>query len=252
MDAAIIRAGVVGRRVFHNRGLFHMSSEPGAREVVYIVWVIEAGGHITLVDTGFSAGVAAQRGIEAHVPTAEILSRLGCHPDDIESVIVSHLHFDHFGEPNLFGRATFYIQRSEVEYFLGRGRSHPVYRFADEDSIACLPRLIKASRVNLLDGGVTNLGPVTTMHVGGHTPGSQLAIARCQTSTVVLACDAAHTYDNLTRRTPAAAFHNYDECQTAFDTIASLARGGRWYPGHDRSICDTLRPIGDAVYELAP
>jgi glyoxylase-like metal-dependent hydrolase (beta-lactamase superfamily II) len=250
MTQVRVRAGIAGRRMFPSQRIFHLSTEPGDRELVYIVWVLETAGRLTLVDTGFPQRVADAHGISDHVTTAELLRRMGIEMGDVDDVIVSHFHYDHFAAPGAFPRATFHVQRQEVEYFLGRGRHHPVSILADEESLAEVPGLISTGRMNLLDGGATDLDGLIAMHVGGHTPGSQITVLQTGRGPLVLACDASHTYDNLGTRTPAGSIHNYDECQRAFTTVSTLARGGTWFPGHDGRILDHLSPLGDSVYEV--
>lgn len=250
MTGVRVRAGIAGRRMFPNQRIFHLSTDPGERELVYVVWVLETAGRIVLVDTGFPQRVADEHGISDHVRTAELLRRMGIDMGDVDDVIVSHLHYDHFAEPGAFPRATFHVQRQEVEYFLGRGRNHPVSVLTDKESIGEVHGLVKSERINLLDGGATDLDGLIAMHVGGHTPGSQITVLETGRGPLVLACDASHTYDNLGTRTPAGSIHNYDECQRAFATVSALAGGGTWFPGHDGAIRERLSPLGDSVFEM--
>ena len=44
------------------------------------------------------------------------LDQLGLAPQDIDIVINTHLHFDHAGNNDLLGRATFFVQREQYDF----------------------------------------------------------------------------------------------------------------------------------------
>lgn len=246
-----VKVGVAGTKIFPNRRLFHLSDADGERQMVYLVWMLRYADRLVLVDTGFPARVAAEHGIEDHVPTADLLAEAGVSLADVDDVIVSHFHYDHFSAPADFPRATFHVQRDEIEYWTGRGRGHPVSVLSDKTSLEQLPALIDAGRVDIIDGGICDIGHgLKLIRVGGHTPGSQLTLVENADSPVLLACDASHTYQNLATRTPAGSIHNYDEYQRGFATIESLAAGGVWFPGHDSTILDRLEKVGPSTYRL--
>ena len=73
--------------------------------LAYFVWAI-VGPHGTfVVDTGFDEAMAAARGRAITKPVAQGLLALGVKPDEVEDVIVTHMHYDHAGNHDLFPRA---------------------------------------------------------------------------------------------------------------------------------------------------
>src|SRR5262245_36876429 len=73
--------------------------------LTYFVWAI-IGSHGSFVfDTGFDQAMAAKRGRLITKPVAEGLKALGVEPDTIQDVIISHLHYDHCGNHDLFPNA---------------------------------------------------------------------------------------------------------------------------------------------------
>src|SRR5687767_10812667 len=75
--------------------------------LAYFVWAI-VGPHGTfVVDTGFDRAMADARGRLLLKPVDEGLTALDIHPDAVEHVIVTHLHYDHCGNHDLFPRARY-------------------------------------------------------------------------------------------------------------------------------------------------
>jgi len=149
--------------------------------------VREASGRNVLLEAGIGAfmdPVGAERyGVveDGHV-LLENLSALGLAPDDIDIVVLSHLHFDHAGgllapfaedrAPTLvFGRASYVV--SEGAWSRAR-HPHPRDRAS---FITDLPDLLEATdRVEVVDATTSRLlGPGYTFHFSqGHTPGLML------------------------------------------------------------------------------
>jgi glyoxylase-like metal-dependent hydrolase (beta-lactamase superfamily II) len=250
MGATEIFAAIVGRAERSRCLMFHLSPAHDAVGLIYPFWILRGPKRVTLIDTGFSAAAAAQRGIgDYHDPTA-LLAEVGVDPADVEQILVSHLHFDHFCAPERFPNARFVIQHDDVAYFSGAGTAHPAGRLADPPSIAALAELRRDGRVELLDGDKALGDGVSVVRVGGHTPGSQVIVLEREGGRIVFACDASHMYGNLQTRTPSAIIYRYDDYQRGFAAIERLATGGRWFPGHDPEILTHLTPVGESVYAL--
>jgi glyoxylase-like metal-dependent hydrolase (beta-lactamase superfamily II) len=71
----------------------------------FFVWAIKGPSGVIVVDTGFDAAMAARRQRQMVKPVGEGLLALGIAPETVETVIVSHLHYDHCGNYDLFPRA---------------------------------------------------------------------------------------------------------------------------------------------------
>ena len=103
------------------------------------------------------------------------LKAIGVEPDDVRDVILSHMHYDHCGNYDLFPHARYHLQDIEMAYCTGRCMCHPGLRgpFEEEDVVAIVRKLF-AGRVVFHDG-VDELAPgITLHHVGGHSKGLQV------------------------------------------------------------------------------
>ena len=69
-----------------------------------------------LVDTGFSTGRSMTgRQFDDFETPPIVLAKVGYRPEDIDTVVLTHLHFDHAGNFDAFPRARIYVQRLEYE-----------------------------------------------------------------------------------------------------------------------------------------
>ena len=113
------------------------------------------------------------------------LGELGVDPRDIQYVINTHLHFDHAGNNDLLGGATFFVQRDQYEF----AKDNPSF----PNQYWNLPAL----RYELLDGVAEPLPGVRVIPTPGHTPGHQSVLLRLPNTGAVIVCgDAVYCEDN--------------------------------------------------------
>jgi glyoxylase-like metal-dependent hydrolase (beta-lactamase superfamily II) len=201
----------------------------------YFVWAVVGGGKTIVVDTGFDAPTAARRGRELLLPPRDGLLALGIDPASVTDVVLTHLHYDHAGNHDLFPNATYWIQDREIAYATGRHMCHPVLRLGYEAEDACaVVRKIFAGRVRCVDGAAELCPGVSLHHLGGHTKGMQCVRVRTRRGFVVLASDATHFYANLETGNPFPALWHVGEALEGFATLRRLATSdAHIIPGHD-------------------
>jgi len=127
----------------------HDTNEP----LAYFVWVIK-GPHGTFVmDTGFDPAMAAKRGRTIVKPVAEGLRAIDVDAEQVTDVIISHLHYDHSGNHDLFPRARYHLQDREMAYGTGRCMCHAHQRIPFEvDDVVAMVRKVFDGRVVFHDG----------------------------------------------------------------------------------------------------
>ena len=245
-----VHACVIGTKTVPGVRLFHLEADHAPAIVYFVFWVLRYDDHVVLVDGGFPRDKAEREGVRDYRDPTDCLAQLGLTLEDVTTVVVSHLHWDHFCRPERFPSATFVVQQEDVDYFTGRGRTHPIAKIAEVESLHSLDALRSEDRLVVLTGDAVIDQGLRVELVGGHTPGSQIIVIDHYGSPLVLACDASHFYENLEKSTPTSLMNNYDSYQRGFATITAAANGGRWFPGHDPIMLEQLERLGEGVYRV--
>ena len=207
----------------------------GSMPLDYYVWAIVGRSRVFVVDTGFSADMAKQRGREHIRNPVDGLKLLGIDPAAVEDVIVTHMHYDHIGTDEPFRNARYHLQDREMAYATGRHMRHDALRhsFEEADVVAMIRRLY-AKRLVFHEGDATLAPGVTTHLIGGHTMGLQCVRVESARGPIVLASDAAHLYANMERALPYPIVFNVADMMAGHQTLLRLAGSmDRIIPGHD-------------------
>jgi len=201
----------------------------------YYVWAIVGPSGTFIVDTGFDAAMAKKRGRALLKPVGEGLRAIGILSDTVEHVIVSHLHYDHTGNYDLFPRARYHLQDREMAYATGRSMCHQALRLPFEaDDVVAMVRKVFAGRVEFHDGADEIVPGVTVHHIGGHSKGLQSVRVKTRRGYVVLAADAAHLYAHLDTGRIFPLTYNVHEVVEGYVTLGKLATSrDHVIPGHD-------------------
>ncbi|MFM1886708.1 MAG: hypothetical protein RL026_1865 [Pseudomonadota bacterium] len=228
-----IRYGHLDRTAAHN----FLGGDPhdGPMPLDYYVWAIVGRGQAVVLDTGFDLATGGLRGRQLLRPVAEGLAAVGVAAATVRDVVISHMHYDHAGNHDLFPQARYHLQDDEMAFCTGRAMCHPVMRapFEAADVQAMVGRLF-AGRVVFHEGD-SELMPGITLHkVGGHTRGLQVVRVRTARGWVVLASDAAHFYANWQQGRPFPILDSVPAYLEAYRTIERLAGSpDHVIPGHD-------------------
>jgi len=162
-------------------------------------------------------------------------SELGLAPEQIEDVIITHLHYDHAGTLDAFPRARFHIQDREMQFATGRCMCHPMMRHAFAvDDITAMVRHLYAGRVAFHDGDEELASGLSVHRIGGHTAGIQSVRVWTRRGWVVVASDASHLYANMEQGRPFPIVYNVADMLEGHRRLNELAQSPRHIvPGHD-------------------
>jgi glyoxylase-like metal-dependent hydrolase (beta-lactamase superfamily II) len=180
--------------------------------------IVTGAGRTMLVDAGIGpADAPAARWAPVPGKLPDELAAAGIAPDDVDTVVLTHLHTDHIGwavtdSAPYFRNATYLLQR------------------ADHDAVATLnpslrERLLEPLRgsgqLSLLDGDTTLAAGVRVVATPGHTPGHQSVLVEAGGEPVVITGDLLVHAVQLVDPELAYA-HDVDPDQAARSRVALL------------------------------
>ena len=201
----------------------------------YYMWVLRREAEIILVDTGYDDQEAAARDRPIRMAPQTALAPLGLRAEDITTVIVTHLHYDHAGGLHLFPNATLHMQAAEMAFATGPCMCHDTLRMPFTAGHICeAVQRLYAGQVVFHDGDAEIAEGVTVHCIGGHSRGLQAVRVRTDAGWLVLASDAAHFYENVFARKPFPIVVDLQNMLDGFDTLERLATSRDLIiPGHD-------------------
>ncbi|WP_083387287.1 N-acyl homoserine lactonase family protein [Salinicola sp. MIT1003] len=211
-----------------------------ASNLDFYIWVARSEKRTIIIDTGFSSQSAQRRGREFLCSPSEGLRQLGIDTEAVTDVILTHLHYDHAGNVDLFPSATFHLQESEMSFATGRYMYHPFLRHAyDVEDIMNLVNLVHSEKVNFVSGDEEIFPSFHVHHVGGHCAGLQIVRLWTNTGWMVLASDAAHYYENFERKQPFPIVYHTGQMLDGHVLLQNLATSlDLIIPGHDPEVMD--------------
>jgi glyoxylase-like metal-dependent hydrolase (beta-lactamase superfamily II) len=220
------------------------TGEPDGPQVMdYFFYILRGGGRTIVVDTGFDPVAGARRGRECLTEPVEALRLLGIDPATIETLLISHLHYDHIGNLGPFEKARLLVPERELSFW-----TSPVARYGgfwhhvEEAEIAQVAAADEAGRVDTYGGApgiATEIAPgLTAVEVGGHSPGQQILLVDTAAGRLVLTSDAVHLYEELEQARPFGVLADLEEMYLGFETIKRLGAepGTTVVPGHDPEV----------------
>ena len=196
---------------------------PGPKDVVGSCYLIRHGDRYMLWDTGLTDALIghdmdnAAQTIRVKRSLVDQLAELGLKPERIETIGISHWHFDHVGQAGRFPQARLLMGKADLEML----RADPP---VDEDSVKALAHWLtgggKLEEV-VADKDVFGDGRVVMLKLPGHTPGHYALLVRLASGPVLLSGDQYHFTEQVKNR--GVPPFNHDRS----DTLASMDRFDR-------------------------
>jgi len=219
----------------------------------YFVWTAVSDTRTFVIDTGFDHVAAKARGRDLFRLVDDGLRLIGIEASEVEDVIITHMHYDHGGNVDMFPKATFHIQDLEMSYVTGRHMRHPYLRNSyNVDDVIEMVRALYGQRVTFHDGDA-ELAPGLSVHlIGGHTMGLQSVRVNTQRGWVVVASDAMHLYDNRETGNPFPIIYKAPDMMAGWETLRGLADSeDHLVPGHDPQVMQRYPAVSDELEGIA-
>lgn len=208
-------------------------------DMPFMIWVLKsAEGRNILIDTGCYRGPDFEKWkLTDFIKPSAAIGKVGLSPDDINDIIITHIHWDHVGGVDLFPKARVWIQRAEYEHHIddqGKPRNDTI---AAEDA-AILAGIRKSGRLELVDGDARDIIPGVTVYTGGkHTYACQYVGVKTVAGTVVVASDNIYLYENLEKHLPLGFTEDREADLRAQSRMLGIASSPRLIvPGHDPAV----------------
>lgn len=165
------------------------------------LYLLRANGKLYLVDSGLGDTLSEMEqkiyATDNNSLLEKELARLSVTADDIDGVLLTHLHTDHCGGSVVrrdgklvprFPRATYYVQRVELETALSPDeRSKAAYSYERTNALQ------ESGQVSALDGDCEIAPGIVACLTGGHTAGHQGFEFTSEGETVVTYCEMIPT-----------------------------------------------------------
>jgi N-acyl homoserine lactone hydrolase len=180
---------------------------------------------VTLIDTGDRKILVDVAQIGRRDLVLQRLSERGLRPADIDTVVLSHAHWDHLLNADVFEHAEFVVHRDERSYVRD---PHPNDWATPKYTNAIIERL----RVREVQEGDQVVPGVTVIETPGHTVGSISLIVDGADGTVCISGDALPHARSLFTGLPAIVFDSEERARSSIAKITDASQV--IYPGHDR------------------
>ncbi len=196
-----------------------------------LAWLLRNGADKILVDTGAFGRIdrpdISSRYDQTPDQTMESqLRRFDAMPEEINLVVLTHLHLDHAGGNSHFPWAGFIVQKSELEYALN---PLPVHKGGYDMDFS-------APAFELLTGDAEIVPGIRVVLTPGHSPGSQAVLVDTEAGLYIIAGDSITHYVNMDVAAgdsfcPNAIYVDLRDFYRSLDRLRDL--GGVILPGHD-------------------
>lgn len=212
---------------------------PSGEEIrcCYCCYLVEGNGIKFMVDVG----MPSQEYIKGKpftvlgdaVALEDALKKAGAAPEEIDVVILTHLHYDHCFNLALFPKAKVYVQKKELAHALApMPCERRIYSLLKECGKPGW--LDGVGRFEAVDGDAEIMPGVRVILTPGHSPGSQSVVVETNEGSYVMTGDYIPIMDNFEKCIPNTIHNSLRQWYESYDKIKQL--NARLLPGHDMCV----------------
>lgn len=242
--------------------IFHHSTHAyhdaqGAMYLPATAFLLEGGSQRIMVDTGMASTEIADKyhhpgdyqpeGFAIH----EQLAKRGVRPDDIDIVILTHLHWDHCYHLRKFCKARVYVSRKEYEFAKA---PIPLYYKSYEYPALGLTPQYDGVPFALVDGEAEITEGISVYPSPGHSPGHQTVVVNTEAGQYHLCGDAIYTKENLLAIpeinytvTPPARYQDVVALWKSIEDLKKRSKDAKFVLGSHDDAMDELYKQGASI-----
>lgn len=226
---------LMGRFVGHEKSAFTYKKDYGVGlNAPLFTFFVQGGGKNILFDCGPEspelAPLKTHRQITEHVSLQQQLEQHGLKPSDVDAVVLSHLHWDHSYNLELFPDKPIYVQAEEV-----RAALTPIpceehnYNVKDGNG---LPQWLAGFEAMVqLEGDFQLADGLQIVTLPGHSPGLHGLLVDTAEGRYMLASDHYPLIENFEKGIPAGSHTSLYQWYDSHKKVLKLA--DYVLPGHD-------------------
>lgn len=185
----------------------------GIRTIPFTFLIMKGNGHTIAVDTGYyDEGYAHELterfGVDKIKSIDTAMEEIGIKGSEVDTVLITHAHYDHLGGIKAFPNAHFYMQQRELLEWIKVLALPKQYSFLsvaiDPNDIKNVMELIAEGRMTLVDGVVKDVLPGISLEpvFDSHTYGLQLVTIENRendktTDRWVFTSDGCYSFENF-------------------------------------------------------
>jgi glyoxylase-like metal-dependent hydrolase (beta-lactamase superfamily II) len=185
------------------------------------IGLIRVGDRVCLIDTGGFG----YRGL-----LLDALNSEGLSPDEVTDVLITHSHWDHLTNVDLFPNAVVRMSEGELEWSLSLRENHLLV------PVAVVKSAMTQGRITAFAPGQEVCPGVVALPTPGHTPGHTSFLIKTKTGLAVFAGDAVKNEVELVTRRARMTMDGAESARS-IEKIVEIAQNesALIYCGHDRT-----------------
>lgn len=221
----------------------------------YFFWALQSGDRTIVVDTGANPEKMPPKGRTSLITVSDALAGIGVDANAVTEVFLTHAHWDHVGNLDVFPNAHFWMQAAEMSSITGPDMTYTKIRGAYQvDEVQRLVGLVYENRLTFLEGDGRFADGVDYVFMPGHSAGQTALWVETEQGRVLLASDAVHYYREAKDELCFLAFNDVKDMLKSIRRCRDMVDGDwdRVVPGHDPLIttrypAETFLPNGEPV-----
>jgi glyoxylase-like metal-dependent hydrolase (beta-lactamase superfamily II) len=219
----------------------------------YYIWCLKGPSGPVIVDAGVGPELAGMRALEGYVNPADLLRGVDVAADDVQHLVLTHVHWDHANGLKLFRNARCYVQKEEYLFWMKDPVSlrPPFQHVLDDETRDYLRSLEGTDRLVLLEGDQPVLPGIECILAPGHTLALQAVAVETEQGKAILGSDCAHTFRNYREDWPSSLIMDFVAWMKTYDKLRSRVSSlDLLFPGHDILMFENYPEVASGITRL--